>query len=83
MNLAILTDRLTYTRTAHNRTFLTMEPPRVAAPDRAIARPRLICRWHRDDEGQLACRWEPDIPSNSHDRSAGARSTTSSVGRAA
>lgn len=21
----------------------------------------LVCRWHRDDDGRLACIWEPDI----------------------
>lgn len=24
-------------------------------------RRRLICRWHRETDGQLACVWEPDI----------------------
>jgi hypothetical protein len=25
-----------------------------------IDRTRLVCRWHRDIDGRLACRWEPD-----------------------
>ena len=26
----------------------------------SIDRPRLVCRWHRDLDGRLACNWEPD-----------------------
>ena len=29
--------------------------------DRLPARPQLVCRWHRDRDGRLACLWEPDI----------------------
>ena len=83
MNLAVLTDRLTIARMAHNKTLQTMEPPCVPAPGCAVARPRLICQWHRDEEGQLACRWAPDILPESHDRSAAVPSATSSVRRAA
>jgi hypothetical protein len=25
-----------------------------------VDRPRLVCRWHRDIDGRLACRWEPE-----------------------
>jgi hypothetical protein len=25
-----------------------------------VDRPRLVCRWHRDADGGLACTWEPD-----------------------
>ena len=24
-------------------------------------RRQLLCRWHRDADGRLACTWEPDI----------------------
>jgi hypothetical protein len=83
MNLALLTDRLAVARTADNETFLTLEPPRVPAPARAVARPRLICHWHRDEERQLACHWERDVPPDSHDRSAAEPSATPSVRHAA
>ena len=26
----------------------------------AVGRP-LVCHWHRDADGRLACSWEPDI----------------------
>jgi hypothetical protein len=26
----------------------------------AVGRPRLVCRWHRDADGRLACSWRPD-----------------------
>ena len=28
----------------------------------------LICHWHRDVDGRLACVWEPDIPPVPHRR---------------
>jgi len=35
---------------------------RVFGLDRVPARrPRLVCHWHRDAGGRLACVWEPDI----------------------
>ncbi len=29
--------------------------------DRRLLRRRLVCRWHREADGRLACIWEPDI----------------------
>ena len=26
-------------------------------------RRRLVCHWRREDDGQLACHWEVDLPS--------------------
>jgi len=35
---------------------------RLFALDRAPrARHPLVCHWHRDADGRLACIWEPDI----------------------
>jgi hypothetical protein len=34
---------------------------RLFGLDRLPARPQLVCRWHRDRDGGLACLWEPDI----------------------
>ncbi|MBV8165209.1 MAG: hypothetical protein JO021_00360 [Alphaproteobacteria bacterium] len=35
---------------------------RLLALDRLpAARPTLVCRWHRDADGRLACSWEPDL----------------------
>jgi len=31
-----------------------------------IDRPRLVCRWHRDLDGRLACRWKPDTAPSAH-----------------
>jgi hypothetical protein len=40
---------------------------RLFALDRLPAgRRRLVCRWHRDVDGRLACAWEPDIPLAPH-----------------
>jgi hypothetical protein len=50
-------------------------PPGIVLPKRATTdfvrlfaldcRPagwrRLVCHWHRDADGRLACIWEPDI----------------------
>ncbi len=33
---------------------------RLFALDRPGGR-RLVCRWHRDADGRLACVWEPEI----------------------
>jgi len=39
----------------------TKDLVRLFALDRLPARrPRLVCRWHRDADGRLACTWEPD-----------------------
>lgn len=81
MNLLVLTDRRTVARTAGDKTFLATEP--LLAPDRAAAPPRLICHWHRDEAGSLACSWEHDIAPNSHERPASVRSDEPSVRRAA
>ena len=29
--------------------------------DRLSSDRRLVCRWHREIDGRLACSWEPDI----------------------
>jgi hypothetical protein len=29
--------------------------------DRLSADRRLVCRWHRESDGRIACNWEPDI----------------------
>jgi len=29
--------------------------------DRLLSDRRLVCRWHREVDGRLACHWEPDI----------------------
>jgi hypothetical protein len=29
--------------------------------DRLPAEHRLVCHWHRERDGRLACSWEPDI----------------------
>ena len=44
---------------------------RLFALDRLrVGRPRLVCRWHRDADGRLACLWEPDRdPQNSNETS--------------
>jgi hypothetical protein len=26
----------------------------------SVGRPRLVCHWHRDADGRLACTWGPD-----------------------
>jgi hypothetical protein len=45
-------------------------PPPVAVRDLAQlfaldrlshVRRRLVCHWHRDGDGRLACVWEPDM----------------------
>jgi len=45
-------------------------PPKSAARDLARlfaldrlpdGRRRLVCHWHRDADGRLACVWEPDM----------------------
>ena len=39
----------------------TKDLVRLFALDRLpVGRPRLICRWHRDANGSLACTWGPD-----------------------
>ena len=39
----------------------TKDLVRLFALDRLPdGRPRLVCRWHRDADGRLACSWEPD-----------------------
>jgi hypothetical protein len=39
----------------------TKDLVRLLALDRLpVARPRLVCRWHRHVDGGLACTWEPD-----------------------
>ena len=41
----------------------TKDLVRLFALDRLPARrPRLVCRWHRDASGRLACTWEADTP---------------------
>jgi hypothetical protein len=49
----------------------TKDLVRLFALDRLpVGRPRLVCRWHRDADGRLACLWEPDgDPQNSNERS--------------
>jgi len=43
---------------------------RLFALDRPPAgRRRLVCHWHRDANGRLACIWEPDIGPVPHRRS--------------
>jgi hypothetical protein len=79
MNLEVLIDRRTVARTAGDKTSLTTQPLCLPAYDRPIGRPKLICHWHRDEQGQLACRWEPDVPPNSY----GVLSATPSLRRAA
>jgi hypothetical protein len=40
----------------------TTDLVRLLALERLPAsRQRLVCHWHRDADGRLACRWEPDI----------------------
>lgn len=40
----------------------TIDLVRLFALDRVPAgRRRLVCRWHREADGRLACIWEPDI----------------------
>jgi hypothetical protein len=29
--------------------------------DRSPVDRRLVCRWHRGNDGRIACHWEPDI----------------------
>jgi hypothetical protein len=29
--------------------------------DSSPANHRLVCRWHRGNDGRIACHWEPDI----------------------
>jgi hypothetical protein len=39
----------------------TKDLVRPFALDRlSVGRPRLVCRWHRDADGRLACTWGPD-----------------------
>jgi hypothetical protein len=39
----------------------TKDLVRLFALDRLpVDRPRLVCRWHRDVDGRLACTWGPD-----------------------
>jgi hypothetical protein len=38
---------------------------RLFALDRSRGR-RLVCHWHRDADGRLACIWEPDIAAVPH-----------------
>jgi hypothetical protein len=39
----------------------TKDLVRLFALDRlSDGRPRLVCLWHRDADGRLACSWEPD-----------------------
>jgi hypothetical protein len=39
----------------------TRELVRLFALDRlGVDRLRLVCRWHQDAMGRLACTWEPD-----------------------
>ncbi|MGO8915735.1 MAG: hypothetical protein ACLQJR_07500 [Stellaceae bacterium] len=49
-------------------------PPKTAARDLArlfaldrllSGRRRLVCHWHRDADGRLACVWEPEIGTSS------------------
>lgn len=49
----------------------TKDLVRLFALDRLpVGRPRLVCRWHRDADGRLACLWEPDRdPQNGNQRS--------------
>ena len=35
-----------------------------ALDDLPAARRQLVCHWHRDADGRLACTWEPDIVPN-------------------
>jgi hypothetical protein len=40
----------------------TKDLVRLFALDRLpVGRPRLVCRWHRDADGRLACLWEPGL----------------------
>ena len=32
----------------------------------SAARTRLVCHWHRDADGRLACRWERNIALDPH-----------------
>ena len=32
-----------------------------ALDDLPATRRQLVCHWHRDADGRLACTWEPDI----------------------
>jgi hypothetical protein len=32
-----------------------------ALDDLPAVRRQLLCRWHRDADGRLACTWEPDM----------------------
>jgi hypothetical protein len=34
---------------------------RLLGLDRLPSGKRLVCRWHREVDGRLACHWEPDI----------------------
>ncbi|HEX9523320.1 MAG TPA: hypothetical protein VF949_10140 [Reyranella sp.] len=39
----------------------TKDLVRLFALDRLpVDRPRLVCHWHRDADGRLACTWGPD-----------------------
>jgi hypothetical protein len=39
----------------------TKDLVRLFALDRLpVGRSRLVCRWHRDADGRLACTWGPD-----------------------
>ncbi len=46
----------------------TTDLPRLIGLDQlATGRRPLVCRWHRDADGRLACLWEPDIgPAREH-----------------
>jgi hypothetical protein len=68
MNAAILDRRPAAPGKAQSDS-VTTDLVRVFGLDRLPAKGRLVCHWHRDAAGHLACRWEleldlgPDSPS--------------------
>jgi hypothetical protein len=42
-------------------TVSTVDLVKLFGIDRLPSGRRLVCRWHREPDGRIACHWEPDI----------------------
>lgn len=63
MNAAILDRRLAFVPGTVSLPGDATDLVRLFALDRLpVDRQYLVCRWRRDGDGRLACRWEPDVP---------------------